>query len=86
MFYLSIGRDGSLGELLVDGVGSRVSVNGTASAAANGSATNPVLDIGRSGTGQVTVSHGGRIELVASDARNNGPHMSLGRDAASSGA
>ena len=86
MFYLSVGRDGSVGDLLVDGVGSRVSVNGTASAAANGSATHAVFDIGRSGTGQVTVSHGGRIELVASDARSNGPQMSLGRDAASSGA
>ncbi len=86
MFYLSVGRDGSVGDLLVDGVGSRISVNGTASAAANGSATNPVFDIGRNGTGRVTVSHGGRIELVASEAHVNGPQISLGRDAASSGA
>ena len=86
MFYLSVGRDGSVGDLLVDGAGARVWVNGTASAAANGSASNPVFDIGRNGTGQVTVSHGGRIEIVASDARVNGPQLSLGRDAASSGA
>jgi hypothetical protein len=86
MFYLSVGRDGSVGDLRVDGAGARILVNGTASAAANGSATNPVFDIGRNGTGQVTVSQGGRIELVANNARVNGPQLSLGRDAASSGA
>ncbi|MBT9459210.1 MAG: hypothetical protein IV097_21520, partial [Burkholderiaceae bacterium] len=38
MFYLSVGRDASFGQLLVDGGGSEVSINGTASAAANGTA------------------------------------------------
>jgi hypothetical protein len=86
LFYLSVGRDGSVADLLVDGAGSKILINGTASAAANGSAINPAFDIGRNGTGQVMVSHGGRIELVASEAHVNGPQLSLGRDAASSGA
>ena len=86
MFYLSLGSDGSVGDLLVDGAGSRVSVNGMASAASNGSANNPVFDIGRNGSGQFVVSQGGRIELVANDARVNGPNLRLGRGAVSSGA
>ena len=83
MFYLSVGRDGSVGDLLVDGAGSRVSVNGTTSAAANGNANNPGFDIGRNGTGKVTVRNGGRIELAATEARGNGPNLNIGREAAS---
>ena len=86
MFYLSVGRDASYGDMLVDGVGSQVLVDGTASAAANGTSNNAVFDIGRVGTGQVMVSGGGRIEVNATQARVNGPNLSLGRGSASSGA
>lgn len=85
MFYLSVGRDGSVGDLLIDGAGSKVLVNGTASAAANGNSAPAFIDIGRNGTGAVTVSGGGQLLLEAKDALTNGPGMNLGRDAASSG-
>jgi len=86
MYYLNVGRDGGHGELTVDGAGSRILVNGTSTAAANGgTANNPVMDIGRNGTGVVTVSSGGRIELVSTAAQPLGSAINLGRDAASSG-
>lgn len=86
MYYLNVGRDGGHGELIVDGVGSRILVNGQSTAAANsGNANNPAMDIGRNGTGVVTVSNGGRIDLVATTAQPNGTVISLGREAASSG-
>jgi hypothetical protein len=85
VWYTSVGRDGSFGEMVVDGAGTVFSSTGVASVAANGSLSNPIMDIGRSGTGVVTVSNGGRIELAATEARPNGPQLSLGRDAASAG-
>ncbi len=85
MFYLSVGRDGSVGDLLIDGVGSRVSINGTASAAANSNSGAGFVDIGRNGSGTVTVSGGGQLVVDTQQALTNGPGMNLGRDAASSG-
>jgi len=85
MFYLSVGRDGSVGDVLIDGVGSRVSVNGTASAAANGNTGAGFVDIGRNGTGKLTVSGGGQLLVETNQALTNGPGMNLGRDAASAG-
>jgi hypothetical protein len=85
MFYVSVGRGGSFGDLSVDGTGSLLRVDGTASAQANGSLNNAVLDIGRNGNGLVNVSNGGRIELIATGAATNGAHLNLGRDAASAG-
>ena len=86
LWYGSVGRDASFGELLVDGAGSLLSMTGMASTAASGSMQNAVFDIGRNGTGKVTVSNGGRIELTATEARSNGPNLNIGREAASSGA
>jgi hypothetical protein len=84
--YVSVGRDGSFGSLLIDGPGSLFSATRQASAAANnGSASNPGMDIGRNGTGVVTVANGGRLEILATGAAANGPSLSLGRDAASAG-
>lgn len=84
--YGSVGRDGSFGDLLIDGVGSILSATGRTSAAASGGGiNNPVMDIGRNGTGVVTVRNGGRLEILATDAAANGPSLSLGRDAASAG-
>ena len=85
IFYLAVGRDGSFGELLVQGAGSSVHVNGTASAAANGSSNTGFIDIGRNGTGVVTVRGGGQLLLDANQALAGGTGMNLGRDAASSG-
>ena len=86
MFYVSVGRNGSFGDLAVDGVGSLLRVDGTASAQANsGNINNAVLDIGRNGNGLVNVSNGGRIELVAVGVATNGAHLNLGRDLASAG-
>ena len=85
MFYVSVGRGGSFGDLAVDGAGSLLRVDGTASALANGSLNNAVLDIGRNGNGLVNVSNGGRIELMATGAATNGPNLNLGREAASAG-
>ena len=85
MFYVSVGRGGSFGDLAVDGAGSLLRVDGTASAQANTSITNAVLDIGRNGNGLVNVSNGGRIELVAVGVATNGAHLNLGREAASAG-
>ena len=85
LFYLSVGRDGSSGDLLIDGAGSVVRVNGTASAAANINSGPAFVDIGRNGTGKVTVSNGGQLLVEASQGLTNGTGMNLGRDAASSG-
>ncbi|ALT76706.1 hypothetical protein AT984_05415 [Paucibacter sp. KCTC 42545] len=86
MFYLSVGRNASFGQLVVDGAGSELRIDGTASATANGGASNGVFDIGRSGgTGIVTISGGGKISLQAVDSRPAGTAVNIGRDAASSG-
>ena len=85
LYYLSVGRDGAFGEMNLDGAGTQLLVNGTASAAANGAWTNPIVDIGRNGTGVAQVLNGARIDLRATAAFGNGPQLSIGREAASSG-
>lgn len=86
IYYLSVGRAGSFGQLAVDGAGSEVRIDGLASAAANGVAANGVFDIGREGgTGVVTVSGGGKISLQAVASRTSGTAVNIGRDASSSG-
>jgi T5SS/PEP-CTERM-associated repeat protein len=84
-WYTAVGRDASFGELLVDGGGSLLTIDGHSTAAVAGSAQNAQLDIGRSGTGHVTVRNGGHIEISASAARSNAPQLHLGRGVASSG-
>ena len=86
LYYMSVGRDGSVGSLAVNGAGSEVLINGTASAAANGTAQNAFLDIGRGGgQGTVNVTNGGKITLVGVDSRPGGVGMNLGREINSSG-
>jgi hypothetical protein len=85
LYYVSVGRDGAFGEMSLDGADTQLLVNGTASAAANGAWTNPIVDIGRNGTGVAQVLNGARIDLRATAAFGNGPQLSLGREAASSG-
>lgn len=82
-----VGRAGGQGALSIDGSGTQLLVDGTASSAvnANGLSVNPMMDIGRGGTGLVTVSGGGRIDLVATTAQGAGMAINLGREAASSG-
>ena len=85
VWYTAIGRDASFGEMVVDGAGALYSSTGLASVAAVGTLQNPNMDIGRNGTGVVTVRNGGRIELKATEARVNGPELNLGRGTASAG-
>ena len=85
VWYTAVGRDGSFGDLVIDGPGTLYSSTGVASVQAIGSLQNPVFDIGRNGTGKVRVSNGARLEIVATEARINGPQLSIGREAASSG-
>ena len=84
-WYLSVGRDASNGQLTIDGPGSLVRVNGTVTAAASGTAASAFVDIGRSGTGVVTVSGGGSLQVQTSEGLAGGIGMQLGRDVASSG-
>ena len=86
MFYVSVGRNASFGELVVDGVGSLLRVDGTATAAANTNSAPAYMEIGRNGgNGTVTVSNGGRIEVLATLGATNGTGMGIGRDANSAG-
>lgn len=86
LWYMGVGRNGSAGQVLVDGAGSRVQLSGTASAAANGASALAALEIGRNGgAGQVTVSNGGRLELLGNQAVTNRLSIGIGRDASSSG-
>lgn len=84
--YASVGRDGSFGEMVIDGMGTLFSATGMGSAAANGGfVQNPTMDIGRNGTGVVTVRNGAHLELKATQTASSGPRLDLGRDVASSG-
>ncbi|MCB2040324.1 MAG: PEP-CTERM sorting domain-containing protein [Rhodoferax sp.] len=87
--YVSVGRDGSFGELLLEGAGSLLSASGTVSPESRGGgATLPFvasMDIGRNGNGTVTVRDGARLEVTATVKGDGGPAISLGRDAASFG-
>lgn len=86
VWYTSVGRDGSFGTLTIDGTGSLYSASASATAAAAGSPQVAVFDIGRGGgTGVVSVSNGGRLEVTSNTAGTNSLQLSLGRDAASSG-
>lgn len=86
MFYAAIGRSGGVASVVIDGAGSLMRVDGTATAAANGSTAVAAIDIGRNGGhGTVTVGNGGRLELLASTGAVGGMGFSLGRDANSSG-
>lgn len=85
--YVAVGRDGSFGEMLIDGPNSMLSVTGIASSAATGGAVfNPELAIGRNGTGLVNVRNDGRIEIISTQAAGaSGSYLTLGRQSASSG-
>ena len=67
-YYFSTGRGGSNGRTVIDGVGSRITVNraavpGSADAA---SGSTGAFDIGRDGgIGQVDISNGGRVEVIS---------------------
>ncbi len=85
--YTSVGRDGSFGELVIDGPGTLYAITSVASGASYGAAqpSNVSMEIGRNGTGVVTVRNGGRLEVLATDATGNSPALTLGRGVASSG-
>lgn len=87
LFYLSIGRDGSFGEMAIDGAGSRVTVGKFAVEAVQGVNRAPGVNIGRNGTGALAVRNGGLLEVVGgAESSANSPHISIGVGAASFGA
>lgn len=87
LFYAAVGRGGGTASVVIDGVGSLISIDGTATAAANGTSNLAAMDIGRAGgNGTVTVGNGGRLQLLGSTGAAGGMGFSLGRDANSSGA
>jgi hypothetical protein len=82
---LSVGRDGSSGQMLIDGPGSSVTLSGLGTAACNaGVPCTAYASIGRSGTGTMTVSNGGSwlINDGGFDTRAapSGPGLVLGRE------
>lgn len=86
IWYTVVGRDASFGELVLEGAASRLYAHGMASVAATGNwDQHAVIDVGRNGHGRMTVRDGAQVEIIATQARGNGPHLNLGREAASSG-
>lgn len=86
VFYTAVGRDGSVGQLTIDGAGTLYRADGRATAAANGATGSAIVDIGRGGGfGTLTLSGGARLELLSGEATTNGSQLNAGRDAASSG-
>ena len=86
MFYTGVGRNGGVASLLVDGAGTLMRIDGTATAAANTNSAPAYMEIGRNGgNGTVTVSNGGRIEVLATTGFTNGTGMGIGRDVNSAG-
>lgn len=90
--YGTVGRNGGVGALVVDGAGSLLELSGVGVAIANTTATGTpgFLSIGRNGgNGQVTVSNGGRILIsdggLDDRAGNGSPGLLLGRDAGGNG-
>ena len=89
--YVSVGRarfannvqdPGGTGTLIVDGAGSLVRIDEVAATGVG------QLDIGRgaAANGTVTVRNGGRIEIVGTQARANGPLLLIGREGGEAGA
>ena len=88
LWYAAVGRDGATGVLTIDGANAWVRLNSRASAVANlasGTSQNAAMDIGRNGTGTVNVLNGGQLLVEATEFRQGGNSIQLGRDGASSG-
>jgi T5SS/PEP-CTERM-associated repeat protein len=87
VYSLDVGRNMTLGTLVVDGAASRVSVNQHYVDVANARAYAPVARVGNSGgVGRVTVSNGGLLEVQGGPAALGSPSLLLGDSAASNGA
>lgn len=85
-YYLSVGRDGASGNLSIDGAGSFVRLNNWVNATANASgAINALAQIGRGGSGTVTVSNGGQLLIEGRQFLTGGTALQLGVEADSSG-
>jgi hypothetical protein len=82
--YIHVGRSGSFGELSIDGIGSLVSITGVASALGDGPYV-ASMDIGRDGTGTVTVRNGARLEIAATTAGTYPLGLNVGRGITGSG-
>lgn len=88
-YYTSIGRDGGVGTLTVDGADTLYRLNGSTDGVPGAGGTAPtvaVLDVARGGgTGTLNVRNGGKVQLEATTARPNSPGINVGRDAGSTG-
>ena len=86
-YYFSTGRGGSNGRTVIDGAGSRITVNRAGPAGSSDAAFTGVFDIGRDGgIGQVDITNGGRIEVLSGVAASDRARtLRLGNGAASQG-
>jgi T5SS/PEP-CTERM-associated repeat protein len=83
--FVTVGRDGSFAELVIDGPASRFVINGIDNVFSPGEVFEGQLDVGRNGTGVVTVRNGAQLEILGQGSARNGVLLSLGRDAGSAG-
>jgi T5SS/PEP-CTERM-associated repeat protein len=86
-YYFSVGRGGSNGRLVIDGAGSRITVNRTGVPGSPDSGFTGAFDIGRDGgVGQVDMTNGARIEVLSGTATTERARtVRLGNGAASQG-
>lgn len=81
---ITVGQDaGATGAVLVTGAGSQLKIMGDAN---NAAGDGPGMTVGRSGSGQMTISAGGRVEVDAASATNGGIAVGSSTSAGSSSA
>ncbi|MDQ2778226.1 MAG: PEP-CTERM sorting domain-containing protein [Pseudomonadota bacterium] len=84
-YFVAVGRDGSNGSLVLDGAGTALTINRSGAANSPDAAFQGGLHVGRSGTGQLTVSNGARIDVVSTTEGNRARFIELGVGTASNG-
>lgn len=84
-YFVAVGRDGSNGRLVLDGVGTALTINRSGAPNTPDAAFQGGLHVGRSGTGQLTVSNGARVDVVSTTEGHRARFIELGVGAASSG-
>jgi hypothetical protein len=77
-YIVNVGRDGARGTLTIDGAGSRFNMYGTGAAGTTDANAAAGMLIGRNGTGTVTVSNGGRLDMSATGPTNRSPFIDIG--------
>ena len=81
VYHINVGRDGSTSTMVIDGAGSAVTANKGGNVGTTEAGRSPSVWIGRNGTGTMTVSNGGRLDVVNIAASSpNTPSLLLGVD------